>query len=478
MDCFKQCQRKFKYRYVDGLKTIPNLDAKNPLYLGSALHKGIETDVETAISEYQKNYYGLTDDIITQSMILEYWIPKVKALLPKRGKHEFKLEDTDFIGYIDYVVGDTIYDFKYSNAIQRYSESDQLSLYKYYYEKLNPGKTINHLKFIFIPKVNFRLRKTESIVQFRNRIISTLDTMSIQVVEVPFDEQCVERFLNQRKLIESATEYPKNQNEWCKSYCEYYDLCENGSDWNLIELPKNERKKTKKEKITQIPAMYIYGESYVGKSTFVDSLDDVIILNTDGNEESYTCPVIKIGKTVTMNGRMRMERSGWENFLDAVSVLEEHSQDYRYVVLDLVEDLREYCREYIQKKLKIDHESDSAYSKGWDMVTLEFNKAVKRIKQAGYVPILISKEVSKEITEKNGFKYTKFSPNIPEKTANTLAGMVALTARFYFEDDGSRWIHLSGNPHIFGGGRFNFKVEKCKLDKDELLKAINEANGV
>lgn len=203
-----------------------------------------------------------------------------------------------------------------------------------------------------------------------------------------------------------------------------------------------------------------------------------MFINTDGNYDMYKNPSVFIGKTVTMNGRMKEEKSAWENFLDVISELEKKDNTFKYVCLDLVEDLREHCRVYMCSKLKIQHESDSAYSKGWDMVTTEFNQAIKRIKAAGYTLLLVSKEVGKEITDAAGAKYTTFNPNLPEKSSNILAGMVKLTARVYVDDKGERWFNLEPNPNWFGGGRFNFKVNRCALSIPELLKAINEAEEV
>ena len=44
-----------------------------------------------------------------------------------------------------------IYDFKYSNNIDKYMESSQLSVYKYYAEKLL-GVKVKHLYFVFLPE--------------------------------------------------------------------------------------------------------------------------------------------------------------------------------------------------------------------------------------------------------------------------------------------------------------------------------------
>ena len=246
-----------------------------------------------------------------------------------------------------------------------------------------------------------------------------------------------------------------------------------------MELPANKKAAVKRQKITDLPDMLIYGASYVGKSTVVDSLDDVLFLNTDGNCDMYRSPYVYIGKTVTMTGRMKTEKSAWENFLSVIEELEtDKTAGYKYVCLDLVEDLRDHCRTYVCGKLKIPHESDSAYSKAWDMVTMEFGQAIKRIKAAGYKIIMISKEVAKEVNEKSGAKYTTFSPNLPEKAANILAGMVKLSVRAYVDDKGKRYFNLEPNPHWFGGGRFAFKVDRCELSVSALLKAINDAEGI
>lgn len=243
-----------------------------------------------------------------------------------------------------------------------------------------------------------------------------------------------------------------------------------------MNLPENKKRELKKLTSNELPDLFLYGASYVGKSTFIDSLDNVLFINTDGNYDMYRNPYVFIGKTVTMQGRMRVEKSAWENFIEVIDELEKKENSFKYVCLDLIEDLREHCRVWMCSKLKVAHESDSNYSKAWDMVTTEFNQAIKRIKAAGYKLLINSKEVAKEVNEKGGMKYTTFAPNLPDKVANTMAGMVKLTARLYADEKGNRWVNLELNPYWFGGGRYRFKVDKCGLSVSELLKAINEAD--
>ena len=228
--CFASCPMKYKFQYIDKLKTIPEQNADNALYLGSALHKGIETgSVEAALEDYKSHYNIISDENINYMMQLEYQIPKVLDVLPPGGEHEIEIKTDNFVGYIDYVVGNTIYDFKFSNNVDHYIKSPQLSLYKYYLEKLRPDTKINHLKFVFIPKVSirqkFKANPPETLFEFRQRLQEQLEATKIQVVEVEYDESSITQFNDCCKYIETCTEFPKIESrlcEWCafKEYCQ------------------------------------------------------------------------------------------------------------------------------------------------------------------------------------------------------------------------------------------------------------------
>lgn len=242
----------------------------------------------------------------------------------------------------------------------------------------------------------------------------------------------------------------------------------------MATLPEN---KKKAPKVNELPDVFLYGQSYVGKSTFMDGVEDIIIFNTDGNTDELTSPSILIANEVVVNGRMTTTKLAWEVFRDWVEELEKKQNSYKYVGLDLLEDLRELCRVYIYKKMNITHESDAGFGKAYDMVTTEFNTVLKRIKAAGYHLIICSKEVESEVTLKTGGKYTTFRPNVPDKVANTLAGLVDISARAYVDNDGKRWLQLSKQDHTFGGGRYSFMVDKCDLSMTALVNEIKKISG-
>ena len=238
-------------------------------------------------------------------------------------------------------------------------------------------------------------------------------------------------------------------------------------------LPENKRRE---RTVNTDPDMWIYGDSYVGKSTFVDSIDNLLFLNTDGNTGNTSSPVIRIMNTSEKIGRITETKTAWENFLDVVSELEKKENKFEVVAIDLIEDLYEHCRLYTYKKLGIEHEQDAGFGKGWDMVRTEFLSTIKRLKNIGYRIIYVSKEIATEVNLKGGAKITTYAPNIPDKVSNVLAGTVSLTVRAFMDNRG-RYLQLKKKESVFGGGRFNFVHDTCELNMDAFVKELELAQG-
>lgn len=492
---YEKCPYQFKLHYIDGLETIFNCDPQSPLVLGHALHTGIEKDVNEAIKEYYAAYPVIKDQHVTEAIKLEYLIPKVKAMLPE-GKHEVKIETDDFKGFIDLLVprgwmskeslynpyGEEVYvydlyDFKYSNNIPGYMTSGQLHLYKYFFEQTNPGKRIRNLYFVFIPKCNLKMKyknktnkRDETIYEFRKRCIEDLKNKEIRIEQVQYDPNKVIEYLIGVKHCIEDTEYKKTPNRFC-DWCEFQQYCEKGIDFMI--LPENKRRT---KTINTEPDMWIYADSYVGKSTFVDQIDNLLFANTDGNVENITSPVVRIKDEIEKNGRISTKIFAWQKFLELIDELEKKENDFKVIALDLIEDLYEHCRLYMYDKLGIEHEQDAGFGKGWDMVRTEFLSTIKRLKNLGYRIIYISKELKTEVNLKNGAKITSYGPNMADKVANVLAGTVTLTVRAFMNNRG-RFLQLAKEENIFGGGRFNFVHDTCPLDMKSFIEELKLAQG-
>lgn len=444
---FEQCPFQYKCRYIDGLQVIPSDDPANALIIGTALHKAIETDIDTAIHEYFNSYPVIGDLHIDEEIKLRHLIPKVKDLLPQ-GIHEVQVVDTSFMGTLDLLVpvSDTefdLYDFKYSNNWIRYMDSRQLHLYKYYYEKTHPGKRIRNMYFLFVPKVQIRQKKTETIFDFRQRLLKELDKVHPHLEEVQYNPQKVIDHLELTQVIHQVTEYSKNPTRLC-DWCDYKNLCQKGEETDM--LPSTSRVAVN---ATTHKKMWIYGAPFSGKTTLCDAAPTPLNLNTDGNVKTVTMARLPIRDT--MEGRQK--KLAWEVFRGAIDDLEAGS-DFETIVVDLLEDTYESCRLFMYKQMNISHESEDAF-RAWDKVRTEFLSTFRRLLNLPYNIILVSHEdMSKDITKRTGDKITAIRPNIQDKIANKIAGMVDIVCRVVIEDDG-RYLSFKSDEVVFGGGRIS-----------------------
>ncbi len=475
VECHTQCPYKFKLRYLDGLKTIPNDDPDNALLLGTAMHTGLEKGVDAAINEYLMGYPIVTDEHENEVIKLEHLIPLAADLLPKGGEFERLISTPDFIGFMDYLVPtgrDTydLYDFKYSNNAANYRESAQLHVYKFFFERANPGKRIDRLFYLMIPKVKIRQGKKEELGAFRQRIQTELNKIEPFLMEVQFDmNKAVDFLFGVKHALEDVTHDP-NRGYLC-NWCEYQNYCEKGEDFML--LPKNERRNI--EKVSK-RTIWLYGAPFSGKTTFANKFPDVLMLNTDGNITFVDAPFIKIANEVKVEGRMTKTTLAWEIFKGAIEELEKKDNTFKTIVVDLLEDLYEHCRLYMYQQMGITHESDDSF-RAWDKVRTEFLSTLKRLMNLDYENIILisHEDTSKDITKKGGDKITAIKPNIQEKTANKVAGMVHIVARVIADGD-IRTLSFKQNEVVFGGGRLTVTRNEIPLDLDEFMAIFDEAS--
>lgn len=454
---FEQCPFRFKLQYIDKVSALSDTDAGNALILGTAMHEGIRFGVEAGIKAYTAAFPVLTDAHVHEIIKLETMIEKARLALANvlgdAAVFEYELNTPEFKGFIDLVTpnGDgtvDIYDFKYSNNIENYLKSSQLSIYKYYWEKLG-GLPVRNLYFVFIGKVGaIRQKQTETLFTFRERLNAELAAKTVKIMPVKYDFAGVNDFLATIAEIPKTTDFYKNETKLC-GWCDFDLYCRKGLDYML--LPKNARRDianlTKK-------TIWIYGEPFSGKTYFANKFPSPLMLNTDGNIKFVDAPFIAIKDEITMNGRIAERKLSWAVFKDAVEELEKKQNDFKTIVVDLIDDIYEFCRLYVYSKNGISHESDSGFGKGWDLVRTEFLSVMRRLLNLEYENIiLISHESRAEsLTKKSGDKLTIIKPSLNDKVAHKLAGMVDLVGRVVAEGS-ERVLSLKADEMVFGGGR-------------------------
>lgn len=231
-------------------------------------------------------------------------------------------------------------------------------------------------------------------------------------------------------------------------------------------LPKNE--KVNRESTSQIK-LWIYGEPTIGKTIFANQFPDALFLNTDGNVKYIDSPVLPI---VAKPGK-----EAWEVLVDAINELTTTEHTYKTVVIDLLEDVYQYCRAFYAKKLKIEHESDLGYGKGYDIIRNAFLIVIRTLINSGLNIVLISHEKSITIKDRIGRELTRFQPVLSESIAGKVSGMVDITGRVMIkseESDGkiidNRILYLDATKDQVGGNRIpSIKSEYILLNYNNLL---------
>ena len=426
----------------------------------------------------------ITDQHITEALKLEYWIPKVRDYILPGSQFEVELMDSDFHGFIDLLSPVPgfhdqpepnlydLYDFKYTSRGKRYLDSDQLHLYKYFFEKLNPGKYIRNLTYIIIPKVNPKFTKYSlDVEEYRKRVLDECKKQDLEFLTVDYDPDKVIDFFRGCKTLLETNEFPKQESYLC-NYCEYQEYCEKGVDYMI--LPKCERRNLNQ---IQKKVIWIYGNPFSGKTYFANKFPNPIMLNTDGNIRFVDSPFISIKDQVVMDGRISKRTMAWEVFEDTITELEKKQNDFKTIIVDLLEDVYESCRLWCFEHKGFEHESDAGFGKGYDIVRTEFLSTIRKLINLDYENIILISHAdsSRDITKKSGDKMTVIKPNLQDKVANKVAGMVDIVARVISEQE-TRTLSFKTSENIFGGGRLTISENEIPLEYDDFIKVYEEAN--
>lgn len=221
--------------------------------------------------------------------------------------------------------------------------------------------------------------------------------------------------------------------------------------------------------------IWIYGAPFSGKTTFATAAPEHYVLSTDGNAQYVTDKFKLITDEVTVNGRITTRKLAWEVFKEELDKLEAGTK-YKTIIVDLVEDTYEMARLYMYKKLGITHESDDSF-RAWDKVRTEYLSTMRRLMNLPYDIVLISHEdTSKDITKKSGENITAIKPNINDKVANKLAGMVAMVGRAVC-DNNEYTLQIKTDEVTFGGGRLGISNVVIPLGWNEVSKLFEKDNG-
>jgi hypothetical protein len=94
---------------------------------------------------------------------------------------------------------------------------------------------VDTLKYVFIPKINIRQKKDETIWEFRQRLQEHLEASTIEVIEIPYDSDSVTDFQTACQQLGVVKNFPKNPTRLC-GWCQYQKYCESNGEIDYMIL--------------------------------------------------------------------------------------------------------------------------------------------------------------------------------------------------------------------------------------------------
>lgn len=207
----------------------------------------------------------------------------------------------------------------------------------------------------------------------------------------------------------------------------------------------------------------IYGPPGVGKSTLIAQAGQVLFLTTDGGTRFISS--------------MARPIDSWRTFKKYVRLLQvERPKQYKGVCLDVIDSLHKMCVKATCEARNIQHQSDEAYGKAYDISNAEFETEIEKLVGLGYGLFLTSH--SKDAEKKTRFSTIhKTQPTLSGQGYKIIYPIMDIVAYMGFDaqsgPDGEmgRRIFFQPNESLEAKDRTTMLPESLPLPKPE------EANG-
>jgi hypothetical protein len=185
-------------------------------------------------------------------------------------------------------------------------------------------------------------------------------------------------------------------------------------------------------------ATLLFGEKKIGKTTLASMFPKAYFLSTEPGTKALSV--------------FQSEVNDWRTFKQAVKALRRDTK-FRTTVVDTIDLAYKFCDKYVCNQLGIEHVSEAGWGKGWAGVREEFEAVLRDLLSApNKGTILISHSVEKEIQRRDGSKYDRIQPTMPNIAREIAEAMVDIWA-YYSYDGSARVLTIRGDDHITAGHR-------------------------
>ena len=272
VNTFKMCPKLFEYKYIQ--KLVPLGQDTKALSMGKAFHTGIEHASVQACIDYmnQDEYFMSQDDEVDKAIcmaMVEAFIKKYPECKKWRHEEHFTFDllgtgEDNFQLYVDgleeHENGYYIVELKTASMLndayfKKLEFNDQISRYWHVCEQ-KLDKPILGVKYYVVKKPLLRLKKTETIQQYINRLVDRLmedDSIIDLVIHRTPDQvkDCILDTISDIELIQNTKRFTKNLSA-CSVYgtCPYMELCMGTKDAELLFVRKDDEDVTEEREST------------------------------------------------------------------------------------------------------------------------------------------------------------------------------------------------------------------------------------
>jgi len=224
---YEKCPRKYYLEYV--LNVRPPEEDRKPALLGqlfseirAKIDSGLPWDISGLIESEQDQEMRL--ELMKLRKVMELYESEKLVPITKEENQEYYIEipELSIKGYADMVIGNTLYEYKYTSQVDLYnriSMSRQISIY------LMGLPQINEVTIVTIKKPLVRLGKKDKSLQDVIDRIEGLEYKKISFLRSEFDLEYEMKSLKKAiEKIESDKDfYPNTQN--C-NMCSWFEYCD------------------------------------------------------------------------------------------------------------------------------------------------------------------------------------------------------------------------------------------------------------
>lgn len=212
----------------------------------------------------------------------------------------------------------------------------------------------------------------------------------------------------------------------------------------------------------------IYGAPKIGKSTFCAGFENALFLDSETGLKNLST--------------YRVGIDSWETFMETFKELKAQVKSgkcpFKPLVFDTIDNIYQYCMDFVCKKNGLKHPSDLEFGKGWSMVRQEFNVAMAAYKALGLGVVYVSHADSTEIKTRSG-NYTRYDVSMPGQANKIIVPScdLILFAHSVVDDKGVEQRVLETKPSQYwnAGDKTGKLPETMPLNAKEFMKAFDKA---